>query len=506
MSTDNVGLWSKLNVDFNKDCFFIHPSNSSLKVFVFADVPHLIKLVRNHLLDSGFWVNHCLIDRTCFEKLTEISTSDLSIAYKITHRHLQLKGSERQKVRPAVQLLSKSVATAIDYIGKNGFFSVEPWQEVSNFVKLINDWYDVFNSKIKYVANDPSKNAYGTELKTQRHLLHQVTNIISKMRVGKHQTLIPFQKGIILSNNSLEHLYDYLNENYNLEYIITSRLNQDILENLFSYIRGMGVTNDHPHPLDFKYRLRWFILGKNSDALFTENTNTEELGEQCLIKLLEQPYLNSDQMVEYCMTSKILEKLPLTQIHSTNPNDEKDDITVPGSFIGPYYPEIGLAEDCVCDNETMQILEDFEFKEKINEEALKYIAGYVAYKFKDKYNLGVKTSLTTTSGDQDWIACLSRGGLLHPKDNLMEAAKILEHEFCLLHRTTLSKQSQIFKILADKVFSELKDNSNISYEVIYYFCRTRTYIRLKYLNDRISFENNRRKMEKKLSKFINCKI
>jgi hypothetical protein len=51
-------------------------------------------------------------------------------------------------------------------------------------------------------------------------------------------------------------MYKYLQETYKLEYIVTYRLNQDVLENFFSYIRGMGGANEHPSPLDIKYRLR----------------------------------------------------------------------------------------------------------------------------------------------------------------------------------------------------------------------------------------------------------
>ena len=34
--------------------YFSHPSSPSRKVFAFPDVPHLLKLFRNHLLDQGY--------------------------------------------------------------------------------------------------------------------------------------------------------------------------------------------------------------------------------------------------------------------------------------------------------------------------------------------------------------------------------------------------------------------------------------------------------------------
>jgi hypothetical protein len=56
-----------------------------------------------------------------------------------------------------------------------------------------------------------------------------------------------------------------------LEYIITRRLNQDILENFFSHVRAMGGANDNPNPIDFMHRLKWYILGRNiwQDILHT---------------------------------------------------------------------------------------------------------------------------------------------------------------------------------------------------------------------------------------------
>jgi hypothetical protein len=134
-----------------------------------------------------------------------------------------------------------------------------------------------------------------------------VSETINAIIVGSHKGLIPFQKGILLSNRSLEEMFLYLKDNYKVDYLLTFRLNQDILEIFFSYIRGMGGANDHPTPNEFKFRLKWFILGKNSSAVFTQNQNTEQNLETCLIKPLLSPNLevdsNDDDAV--CLTHQI---------------------------------------------------------------------------------------------------------------------------------------------------------------------------------------------------------
>jgi len=50
MGPSNMGLWRTLNISIENKTFE-HPSTSN-KIHVFADVPHLLKLARNHLIDK----------------------------------------------------------------------------------------------------------------------------------------------------------------------------------------------------------------------------------------------------------------------------------------------------------------------------------------------------------------------------------------------------------------------------------------------------------------------
>ena len=91
-----------------------------------------------------------------------------------------------------------------------------------------------------------------------------------------------FQKGIILYYKSLIGLFSYLKQyefilDFNFEYILTNRLNQDVLENLFSYIRGIGGRKETPTALDIQNRLRWYTLGKHSAKFLSKNSNNMNL-------------------------------------------------------------------------------------------------------------------------------------------------------------------------------------------------------------------------------------
>jgi hypothetical protein len=97
-----------------------------------------------------------------------------------------------------------------------------------------------------------------------------------------------FQKGIIISCTSIQALYTKLVEKYNISYILTHRLNQDSLENLFSQLRTRGGLHDHPSPLDAIYRVRLILLGKNPGIV---EANNNFLHHEALSKIYSSVYI-----------------------------------------------------------------------------------------------------------------------------------------------------------------------------------------------------------------------
>lgn len=69
--------------------------------------------------------------------------------------------------------------------------------------------------------------------------------------------------------------HKYSCEEFDVKYIFTRRLNQDILENFFSYIRLMGGAYDHSIPVQVQNRLKLYILGKHSEHVVSHQRNTE---------------------------------------------------------------------------------------------------------------------------------------------------------------------------------------------------------------------------------------
>ena len=85
-SPTNRALLKELKITEENPVF----SNSSLKnpVFFFADFPHKLKLLRNHVLDQGIYLSSgYYLSKLIFQKILQMVNSDLKLCYKITSAH-----------------------------------------------------------------------------------------------------------------------------------------------------------------------------------------------------------------------------------------------------------------------------------------------------------------------------------------------------------------------------------------------------------------------------------
>lgn len=136
----NRGLHTELNISETKP-YFENPSTKE-KVFVLADVPHLLKLIRNNFVDHGFLIDNKLIKKEIVEQaINATSGSDLKITHKITLDQLNVAGPQRQKVKYAAKLLSHTMSSAISRCGILGFLTAENWVECADFFKLVCESY-----------------------------------------------------------------------------------------------------------------------------------------------------------------------------------------------------------------------------------------------------------------------------------------------------------------------------------------------------------------------------
>ena len=134
----NRGLYRDLAVDEKKP-WFLNPDKNH-KIFVLADVHHLLKLIRNNFLDYGFLISeNTEINQEPIVKLLSFTgDSDLRITHKISLHNLTVNGPQRQKVKFAAKLFSHTISQAINRCGTMGLFTEnENWVESAMFFKLV---------------------------------------------------------------------------------------------------------------------------------------------------------------------------------------------------------------------------------------------------------------------------------------------------------------------------------------------------------------------------------
>ena len=133
-----------------------------------------------------------------------------------------IAGQDKQRAWPAIQLLSKSVAEAIDHIFINGHSNdlpstdLEYWKELSDFIKEADQWIDVFNSHKEIPNQDWKKVKYGfgLHLEEQLNALEKFKSRVKNLLVLGHNKRIDWQIGVETSSNALPLLFGQLQLQY----------------------------------------------------------------------------------------------------------------------------------------------------------------------------------------------------------------------------------------------------------------------------------------------------
>ena len=236
---------------FNNAIMYLKVMESGLWVEAFTSLLNILYLF---FPESG-----TRLGKTDLEEILLKDNGELRICHKLRRFHLDCKGSARQKVSIAAQLLSHTTATALRSLFPERI-------EQADVIETVDEWFDVFNSH-KQVSKKKLGCAFGVHLSEQKFALNKMLQLISNCRFGQRKTLLPFQKGIIIGIQATVQLFNDLSSRFQLRYLLTARLNQDLVENFFSRIRALGLTFDHPGPVSCKNRIRILTITKEAEIV-----------------------------------------------------------------------------------------------------------------------------------------------------------------------------------------------------------------------------------------------
>jgi len=336
------------------------------KLFLIYDMPHLIKSIRNNLLDGNIKIENKLISFSDIKRAYEmdIKSKTARAMCKITPAHIAPNAFQKMSCKLAIQILSRSVAASIKTCIATGELKTNTALDTANFIEKVNDMFDSANSKNLYDANRnrrPLSERNPQVLQNLKNFCALFENAVKINLKNNNSTTPPCFIGLRWTLTAIIGLYEsektLMNEHLpNKEYfLMTNKLTQDPLENMFSIMRQKNGYNKNPTARTF--RCCFSAICSYSLMKCSESSNCEEDGDEFFnVETLNDVQINKPPYSE--------------EIQEDNLSDQ--------------YNLIG---DCETDSSSDSIvINTTNNKTSLENCAVSYFAGYLAYKCLNNFN------------------------------------------------------------------------------------------------------------------------
>ena len=182
-----------MSLDQNEEIFFMY------------DPSHLIKSFRNILMDHKITLqNGCKVSKKDFYDLLHVTKGELSIGYFLSEELLEVRSSDRQQVRFAIQLISDRVVALF----RKFFPSCPAKLALADLIDNVAKSYKIFSSRVIFHKKDKLRSAFGVYLTEQKETLQLLIENMTHTQFGQNR----FSKGFIISAKSIIALHDDLSK------------------------------------------------------------------------------------------------------------------------------------------------------------------------------------------------------------------------------------------------------------------------------------------------------
>lgn len=386
--------------------------------------------------------------------------NEMRLAPKLTDCHIAPNNFEKIKVRYAAQVLSATVAAALQKLIISNSISNDALATV-DFIRKMSDLFDMYNSStvvhaVKYRQTFTGKDYQIKFLLELKEYLKRITiftkqgtNISNKVKVFKY-----WYQNI----NSLLKMWDYLRISApEVKFLLMRRFNQDSVENFFGTVRGMNGNAFNPTPIQFYYSFKK-VFSVNFCASKTGNCEPD-----------------NDKML-----SAIINIPSQTKIYVENKISESESICLDNH-----------------DYRTMDINE---------QDAFRYICGYLIRKCLTKHSCDLCVNYAKEYTDLNTsFYCFFRaynssdenifGNLYMPNNNFIEYVKNLEDIFAKKIKEYVLQKSVISNFV--QLFKQVNFIHSCQYfpqdYMIKLYARVRLFFTLKFANKRFKTQSAHRK-------------
>ncbi|KAF0309795.1 Transposable element P transposase [Amphibalanus amphitrite] len=521
MHSSNEKLWEQMGVTPTKT-WIKNPRDDSrlvgnvgtLNIWIFADVPHVLKRLRAHTVanDGGLVVpkdegGTFLLSRQSFSELLSKTAGELRVAPKLKAMHLEATGQCSQRVSLASQLFSETVAAAMAK-----YVPIRSRQ--ADAIRTIDAWFDVMNSRSPIDAKQ-ERCAYGLnkDVKAiQDAALTKMEKLIGAARKStpKHpggvSAMLPFQVGALRSTASLRGLHSELSDRVpKFRYVMSARLNQDCLENTFSQLRGMCGQNVTPDAVEARSRLRIMLMAPSPLVATSSSGRAVRLEP-------DTAFVSTGQRLEPDnLTNEALEGLQIQIQRPAELTAAVEEDQVEEAFravtLQPTVPQVIREEneDGGAATDTAKAKARAAEDAWLRREGLAFVAGYVAASCQHiDPSLGLPTRVAPPSSvPQSWIRAVSRGGLMVPSERWMSVVEAFEVLFCILMGTSADRNPGIVRRLMDLLRQK---EPALDLRIARKLVRTRLHIRLRFINQALAEAAAARRAAKQVRQHVRSSV
>ncbi|KAF0288499.1 Transposable element P transposase [Amphibalanus amphitrite] len=500
MGSGNLALWKSLGIGHDAAASIPNPTDPARRIWMLADPPHVMKRLRNNILDKGVTTAAGgRVDRALMEDLLAIDgNAELKVLHKL---HMSSH----------VELVSASSALALRRHTTNK-------EKEADFIEKIDSGMDVLNSAhpgdVKLLRRGYSGRP------EQEEALAALEKEVAGMRVGNARHLYPFQKGLLVTIRAVRGLTKDLQDQYGTEtYLLTRKLTQDKFESFFSQVRGRGGSSLNPTPTEAKARIRLLTLLQLARHGVSPKTDAGDANDSAAAAAAQEPEPASPATPEPDGDDDTSPPPQLVELEQLCPEPAEEvpegteDLHPESEEPGPDAEE---EAEQAAEDEMAQLLSaaegvrapsepsgavDVHTGVPASDSAAAYLAGYMARKRDRSLGAPAVVYAEDIPVQALWTRLRSVCALTVPTSACLSLFRELDMTFCVHHAIHPDLLSRERGIIANMTTLLLKKHGGSAHpeekKFIRTFARVRTFIRLRHVNAaRRTASSNKRKARK----------